>query len=144
MTYQEVDRTFRYGNGQMLTSKYEVLLPERIFDQERLIKMSVVPGSAPLLVARTVLEEWGLVLDFRNHMAMLLDTPELGWLPMRQSGRDHLLLELVPRATEARLDEVFARTTKSPGTSSRTARARAAPATVKRATTRTWRTSMCS
>ena len=79
----------------------------RVLDQERAITISVVPGSAPLLASRTVLEEWGLVLDFRNHRAILIDTPELGWLPLRQSGRGHLLLELVPKDAKSKLEETF-------------------------------------
>ncbi len=39
---------------------------------------------------------------------MLVDSPEVGWAPLRQSGRGRLLLELVPRAAWAKAEETFA------------------------------------
>ena len=112
--YNKVDRTFKYGNGQVLPSSYEVRVPVKVFGQDRFITISVVPGNAPLLIARTALEEWGLIIDFRNHRAMLADNVEMGWIPMRQSGRGHLMLELVPRVTKENLAETFAADDKEP------------------------------
>ncbi len=57
-----------------------------------------------------MLEDWGAVLDFRHHRAMLIDSPEIGWVLLRQSGRGHFLLELVlvPRTAKAKFEETFA------------------------------------
>ena len=112
--YNNVERTFKYGNGQVLPSKYEVRVPVKVFGQDRFITISVVPGAAPLLIARNALEEWGLVIDFRNHRAMLVDNVEMGWIPMRQSGKGHLMMELVPRLTKDNVAETFAADDKEP------------------------------
>ncbi len=97
LEYTTVARTFRHGSGQHLSSKREVKLPAKVFGSDRGLVISTVPGAAPLRVSRANLEAWGVVLDFRNHKAMLIVSPNLGWTPMRQSGHGRLLVELIPK-----------------------------------------------
>ena len=47
------------------------------------------------------------MVDFRNKAAMLTDNPERGWIPLKQSGRGHLLLELIPKIARATFDEAL-------------------------------------
>ena len=107
MKYAQTIRTFRYGNGECLTSKYEVTFPVDVLGEQKSLTASVVPGDAPLLIARNCFEEWGFVVDFRNKAAMLTDSPDRGWIPLKQSGRGHLLLELIPKLARANFDEAL-------------------------------------
>ncbi len=61
-----------------------------------------------MFVSRTNLGAWGVVLDFRIHKAMMIDSTNLGWMPMRQSGHGHLLVELIPKEDRARIEETHA------------------------------------
>ena len=103
--YKSAERAFRYGNGECLTAKYEVTIPVDVLGHRKSLTMSVVPGDAPLLIARSCFEEWGFIVNFRTKEAMLADSPDRGWTPLEQSGKGHLLLELIPKAT---FDEAFA------------------------------------
>ena len=59
-------RNFRFGDGATLRSSMEVTLPVEISGSKKKIKVSVIPGQTPMLLARPVLEEWGVIQDYAH------------------------------------------------------------------------------
>ena len=59
--YERCNRVFKFGNDQMSTAKHMVTFPVKPHGVERLLSVFVVPGSAPLLLARAVLSDWGII-----------------------------------------------------------------------------------
>ena len=81
--------------------------PVDVLGEQKSPTANVVPRDVPLLIARDCFEEWGFVVDFRNKAAMLTDSLDRGWIPLKQSGRGHLLLELIPKLARANFDEAL-------------------------------------
>ena len=67
----------------------------KVFNTIRMLTVYLIDSDAPLLIARPMLEEWGIVCDFRNKRVQLRDKPELGWKTLPQSDKGHLLFDLV-------------------------------------------------
>ena len=88
-------RKFRFGNGQVLTAKFQVTFEVDVFGSRQSLTVCVVPGSTPLLIARPDLESWGLIVDFRNKRALLLDDPDKTWHHLTQSDKGHFVLDLL-------------------------------------------------
>ena len=63
--YDKCERRFRFGNNNVLVAKTVVTFNVMRFGEERTLSVYLVDGSTPLLIARTCLEEWGVVQDYR-------------------------------------------------------------------------------
>ena len=88
--HEAADRSFRFGTGDIKKSRHAVSFPIDLEGNEITVKVYLVDGSVPFLVARPLLEEWGIVCDFRNRKFMILANGQ--WCPMhfaeRQGPRD--------------------------------------------------------
>ena len=56
-------------DGEMLESNYEVSFNALVKGQKLPITVSVVPGHAPFLLARPMLEQWGVKQDYATPVA---------------------------------------------------------------------------
>ena len=81
------NRRFRFGGGQVLGAKFQVTFDVRVLGTDQRLTVHIVPGSTPLLIARPDLEAWGLIIDFRNKKALLLDDPQKVWHELAQSEK---------------------------------------------------------
>ena len=59
-----------------MTARMKVIVDVMVLGVPKTIHIYLARGVRPSLIARTCLEEWGVVLDFRNARAMLLDDQE--------------------------------------------------------------------
>ena len=55
--HNNATRDFRFGDGNVVRSNYEVNFPAYVKGQKLNLTAAFVPGSAPFLVARPTLEE---------------------------------------------------------------------------------------
>ena len=110
LEFIDVDKVFKFGGGERLTSKTMVKRPIAVRGHARILEVYLVTGATPLLIARPVLEERGVVIDFRTHKMMLSDHPEDGWSKMRQNHKGRLMLDLLdaPTGPRAKTEEVLA------------------------------------
>eukprot|EP00913_Durusdinium_trenchii_P017657 g16596.t1 len=88
----QVTRQFKFGGGETLVSTYEVKFTAWVHGQALDITASVVPGSTPFLLARPVLEEWGVVHDYKNGAMKIGESP---WFKPERNDRGHFLLDLM-------------------------------------------------
>jgi hypothetical protein len=65
----------------------------------REITIFLVPGETPLLIARTCLEDWSIILDLRDKRMQMLDRPDKGWIDAETSEKGHYLLDLLTGET---------------------------------------------
>ena len=93
--YEPCNRQFRFGNKEVLVSKRTVTFTAKPFGANKELTVNLVPGSTPMLVARTCLEDWGMILDFRKGTASLKDDPAGGWKPLERDDRGHFILDLL-------------------------------------------------
>ena len=63
---QAQKRSFKFGGGEMLESNYEVSFNALVKGQKLPITVSVVPGHTPFLLARPMLEQWGVKQDYKR------------------------------------------------------------------------------
>ena len=92
-------RKFRFGSGQVLTAKKMVTLDIHLHGTQQKITVYIVLGSTPLLISRPDMESWGMVIDFRNKRAKMVDDPDQKWFPLKQSEKGHFILNDHPRRT---------------------------------------------
>eukprot|EP00435_Cladocopium_sp_Y103_P075356 s4_g56.t1 len=64
---------FKYGNGEIETSKAVVPMPVSLAGKKGIIRASIVRGSAPLLISRTALKKLGASLDFQHDRLRLFN-----------------------------------------------------------------------
>ena len=64
-------RTFKFGGGERLTSKAEVILPAFIGDQEVLLRVDVVASEIPLLLSLDTLKRAETILDMKEDIALM-------------------------------------------------------------------------
>ena len=65
---------FKYGNGEVETSKTVVSMPVALAGRKGLIKASVVRGHAPLLISRSALKRLDAALDFGSDRLRIFGT----------------------------------------------------------------------
>ena len=108
VVYQPCRRRFRFGNQQVLVSTRRATFRASFFGSARECTAWLVPGSTPFLLARPLLEEWGVVHDFRNKKWKLLDDEARGWFAPEQSAQGQYLVNLLDfPARENREDRVM-------------------------------------
>ncbi len=95
ITTERCQKTFRFGNDATATAKQRVTLPVWIRGSKREITVYLVPGRVSLLVARPCLEEWGIVVDYRNKKAMYLDEEPQTWNDIETNDKGHMILDLL-------------------------------------------------
>ena len=61
-------RDFRFGDGAVVRSKVSVTIPVCVAKSWKELKLHVLPGETPLLLARPDLERWKVVVDYGNKM----------------------------------------------------------------------------
>ena len=71
----------------MLKATRDVTFPVKLFNEDKEVKVSLIPGSTPRLLARCTLADWGVVQDFRNSKVMIVDRPVEGWKRVEQSEK---------------------------------------------------------
>ena len=92
ITSRQVQRHFKFGGGETLTSHYEVDFTAVVYDQRLRITASVVPGATPFLLARPTLEDWGVIHDYKNGLMKIGDSD---WFKPERNARGHFLLDLM-------------------------------------------------
>ncbi|CAK0792453.1 unnamed protein product [Prorocentrum cordatum] len=95
ITTQRCQKTFRFGNDATATAKQMVTFPVWVRKTKREITVYLVPGKVSLLVARPCLEEWGIVVDYRNKKAMYLDEVPQTWSDIETNEKGHMILDLL-------------------------------------------------
>jgi hypothetical protein len=80
-------KVFKFGNGNVSDSTTKVTFPVKVFDEGKELRVSLIPGSTPLVLARSTLSDWGVVQDFRNSKVLLLDRPQEKWKTIEQSEK---------------------------------------------------------
>ena len=90
--HEAADRSFRFGAGDIKKSRHAVSFPIDLQGNEIIAKVYLVDGNVPFLVARPLLEEWGIVCDCRNRKFMILANGQ--WCPMLQNDGPHDGLQL--------------------------------------------------
>ena len=93
--YEPCNRQFRFGNNKVLVSKRTVTFIAKPFGADKEMTVNLVPGATPMLVARTCLEDWGLIVDFSAGAASLKDHPETGWRNLERDEKGHYILDLL-------------------------------------------------
>ena len=61
---RKATRDFGFGDGSVVRSSVEVAFEVVIYGRSVAVSASLIPGSNSLLLARPVLEDWGVVQDF--------------------------------------------------------------------------------
>ena len=93
--FEKGRKVVKLGNGSVLHATKEVTLPVKVFDEDKELKIKLIPGYTPLLLARSTLADWGIVQDFRNSKVQLLDRLPEGWKDVEQSIKGHFLFDLL-------------------------------------------------
>eukprot|EP00959_Pyramimonas_sp_CCMP1952_P244786 5116705-Pyramimonas_sp.AAC.1 len=88
-------KTFRSGNDETATAKQQVTLPVWVRNAKRQLSVYLVPGQVSLLVARPGLEEWGMVIDYRNKKVMYLDEQPPEWIDLETNDKGHMIIDLL-------------------------------------------------
>ena len=52
-------------------------------------------GATPLLIARTCLEEWGVVQDYREGTILLKDRQDSKWIKVDRDDKGHFIFDLL-------------------------------------------------
>ena len=87
--HEAADRSFRFGACDVKKSRHAVSFPIDLQGNEIIVKVYLVDGNVPFLVARPLLEEWGIVCDYRNRKLMILANGQ--WCPMLQNDKGHMI-----------------------------------------------------
>ena len=61
-------RDFRFGDGAVVRSKVSVRIPVCVAKSWKELKLHVLPGETPLLLARPDLERWKVVVDYGSKL----------------------------------------------------------------------------
>ncbi len=93
--FHRCHRVFKFGNDSVLNATKQVEFPVVFGGQERTLSVCLVPGRTPLLLARGLMAEWGLVQNYRDNTVFYLDQPHLGWQPVQQSAKGHYVFNLL-------------------------------------------------
>ena len=64
-------RVFKFGGGERLTSKEEIIIPAYIANQEVMFKVDTVESSIPLLLSLDTLKLAETTLDTKNNIAVM-------------------------------------------------------------------------
>ena len=81
--HEAADRSFRFGAGDIKKSRHAFSSPIDLEGNGIIVKVYLVDGNVPFLVARPLLEERGIVCDYRNRKFMILANGQ--WCPMLQN-----------------------------------------------------------
>ena len=90
--YDNVTRDFRFGDGNVVRSNYEVNFPAFVKGQKLNLTAAVVPGGTPFLVARPTLEEWKVKQDFENSKLKVMNSD---WFEPERDKKKHYVLNLM-------------------------------------------------
>ena len=101
---RQIQRQFKFGGGETLTSNYEVDFTAVVHGQMLDITASVVPGATPFLLARPTLEEWGVIHDYKNG---LMKIGSSDWFQPERNGRGHFLLDLMMYRSNNAKEETY-------------------------------------
>ena len=85
--------TFRFGNSKTSRTLFTVELFVKIFGLPGFLKVHVVKGSAPLLIARDIMKQLKMTYDFDNNCAKskVVDNK---WHKLKEASNGHLLINL--------------------------------------------------
>ena len=97
---KKVERSFKFGGGEVLKSSYEVSFIAGVKGQKLPITVSVVPGHTPFLLARPTLEDWGAKHDFENKSLKVRGTE---WFYPNRGAKGHYILNLMEYPLEESL-----------------------------------------
>lgn len=89
---KQVTRDFRFGDGNVVRSNYEVNFEVHVRGQELPITASIVPGGTPFLVARPTLESWKVKQDYENGMMKIVDSE---WFQPERDQKKHYVIDLL-------------------------------------------------
>ena len=67
ITCSESPAKFRFGNGDVLSSKFSVLLPSRLAGKDIRIKTDVIESDIPLLLSKDSMKSADTVKDFKKY-----------------------------------------------------------------------------
>ena len=94
ISVKQVARDFRFGDGNVVRSNYEVQFRAHVRGQELPIAASIVPGGTPFLVARPTLESWKVKQDYENGMLKIMDSE---WFRPERDQKKHYVIDLLER-----------------------------------------------
>ena len=95
VSYERASRRFKFGGGEVKTATASVSFPVSLFGTLKHLKVFLIDGALPLLIARPCFEEWGVVCDFRAKAVLLKDDDPETWHKVRQNDKGHLILDLI-------------------------------------------------
>jgi hypothetical protein len=90
--YNKEVRDFRFGDGNVVRSNYEVNFPAYVKGQKLSLTAAVVPGGTPFLVARPTLEEWKVKQDYENARLKVMNSD---WFEPERDKKKHYILNLM-------------------------------------------------
>ena len=91
VSYKPTDAIFRFGDGKPTTAKEIVCLPPAVIGHTSVsIDACVVENEIPLLLSKASMEKAGVVLDFKNKKARILEK----WYDLKSSTSGHFLIPL--------------------------------------------------
>ena len=90
--YNKEVRDFRFGDGNVVRSNYEVNFPAYVKGQKLNLTAAVVPGGTPFLVARPTLEEWKVKQDYENARLKVMNSD---WFEPERDKKKHYILNLM-------------------------------------------------
>lgn len=105
---------FKYGNGEVETSRQVMPLPVRLAGKQGVIRASVVQGHAPLLISRSALKALGAVLDFQNDSLQLFGRN----VPLQINQAGQYVVDVMSEAAETAVSEPPVQMTDSVGAAS--------------------------
>ena len=94
--HEAADRSFRFGAGDIKKSRHAVSFPIDLEGNEIIVKV-YVDGNVTFLIARPLLEEWGIVCDYRNRKFMILANGQR--CLMLQNDKGHMIFNFLAGLT---------------------------------------------
>ena len=83
-------KMFRFGDGPVMKSKYEIDLPVEIANEKLILTIDVVDANIPLLLSKQHMKSYGMTIDLANDKAMFMG--KRIWLDEAESG--HYMIPL--------------------------------------------------
>ena len=93
--YSRCNRTFRFGNGEVLKATVKAQLRVWILGRRKHIEVHLVPGGTPFLISRACMEEWKIMIDYSTKTMCFVDDEATGWVEVERSNKGHYLFDIL-------------------------------------------------
>ena len=93
--YSRCNRTFRFGNGEVLKATVKAHLRVWILGRRKHIEVHLVPGGTPFLISRACMEEWKIMIDYSTKTMCFVDDEATGWVEVERSNKGHYLFDIL-------------------------------------------------